>query len=198
MDNMPKPIRDVVFIEADPKKNAIKHLAPGVDIIIDTAFEPHATENVTQDGVVLQPPSKLRGGERVDLKAGDKVYTHHFLCDEDQSLELEGKKFYQLAYQMCYCRIREGKMKMLGDWNFIEPPKKEKEKTTNSGIIYNLAPASKEPQVGIARHINEKMREWGVSEGDSVYFTINSDYEILVEGKKYWRMRNVDIIGIKE
>ena len=196
MDNIPKPIKDVVFIEADPEKNAIKTLAPGVDILIDTAFEPHATETVTQDGTVLQPPSRLRGGGNVDLKAGDKVYTHHFLCDEDQALELEGKKFYQLAYQMCYCRIREGKMKMLGDWNFIEPIE-DKKKTTESGIIYNFTP-DKEPQVGVAKHINEDMRELGVKEGDLVYFTINSDYEILVEGEKFWRMRNVDIIGIKE
>ena len=84
---IPKPIRDVVFIQADPEKNATRKLTEDVEIVIDTAFHPHATEYVTQEGTVINPPTKLSNKQPVELKAGDYVYTHHFLCDEDQSLE---------------------------------------------------------------------------------------------------------------
>ena len=195
INQIPKPIKDVVFIQANPNKNATRKLTEDVEIVIDTAFHPHATEYVTQEGKVINPPTKLSNKKPVELKAGDYVYTHHFLCDEDQSLELDGKKFYQLHYELVHCIVNKGKIKMLSDWNLIEPIEK-KEQTTESGLVIVRLDNPKEPLSGTARHISKGLKDLGVKKGDKIYFSKDSDYEIIIEGKTYYRMRDRDILGI--
>jgi co-chaperonin GroES (HSP10) len=198
LPQVPAPIKDKVFILADKDKNARKQLGDtGVEILIDTAFEPHATENVTQEGIVLQPPSRLSSGKKVEIERGDYVYTHHFLCDDDQQIEHEGQKFFQLIYEYVHCKVKDGEITMVGDWNLIEPWE-EPEEVTPAGIILPNFDKPETPNMGIARHITDYMKDLGVEEGDKVYFTKNSDYEMIVEGVTYWRMRDQDIIGIAE
>jgi len=191
---VPRPLRDRVFIQADRTKNSIKKIGDS-EVVIDTAFEPHAAEHVTQEGVVLEAPGRLTSKKPIEVQRGDYVYTHHFLCDEDQQVELEGKKFYQLIYEYIHCKIKDGKITMVGDWNLIEPYEPP-DKVSPGGIILVHLEKDSEPKIGIARHTTEYIKEMGVKPGDKIYFTKNSDYEMIVEGKTYWRMRDRDIIGI--
>ena len=59
-----RPIRDFVFIEADAERGRKKKLEDGKEIFIDTDFNPHSTENATQDGIVRYIPTKLESGKR--------------------------------------------------------------------------------------------------------------------------------------
>lgn len=195
LPKVPEPIKDKVFIQANPTKNSVKKFDSGLEIHIDTAFEPHATEHVTQEGYVIAAPKKLSSGKPIEIKRGDYVYTHHFLCDEDQKVELDGEKFYQLIYEYIHCKVENGKITMVGDWNLIEPWEEPEEVSPGGIILVNLN-KPETPNIGIARHITDYMREMGVKEGDKIYFTKNSDYEMIVEGETYWRMRDQDIIGI--
>jgi len=188
---VPKPLTDRVFIFADPLMNTVSESG----IVIDNAFEQYATEHVTQEGTVLQPPQKLSNGQEIEIKRGDYVYTHHFLCDPTQRVQYGDHSFYQLTYELIHCKVKNGKITMVGDWNLIDPIE-EKEKVTKSGIILPVFKKDKEPKLGVARHLSSYMKELGVKPGDKVYFTANSDYEMIVEGVTYWRMRDRDIIGV--
>ncbi len=187
---VPKPIRDRVFIAADPFKNTVKDSG----IVIDNAFERYATEHVTQEGTVLQPPQKLSNGKEIEIERGDYVYTHHFLCDPDQKVQYGQHSFYQLLYELVHCKVKDGEVTMIGDWNLIDPITKE-ETITKSGIILPVFEKDNEPKLGIARHLSPYMQSLGVKPDEEVYFTSNSDYEIIIEGTTYWRMRDRDIIG---
>lgn len=194
LPEVPQAIRNTVFIQADPMLNAGRTLGD-TKIVIDQEFEPHATEHVTQEGTVLSAPQKLDSKKSIDLKRGDYVYTHHFLCDADEREVINGVGFYKMMYEMIHCIVKDGKITMLNDWNFIDPYK-EPEEVTKSGIILVKLAKDKDPKIGIARHISDYMKDMGVKSGDKIYFTRDSDYEMIVEGKIYWRMRDRDIIGI--
>lgn len=187
-----QPVKDFVYIEADPEKKHYKDLGNGKKIWVDAAFNPHEKENCTQDGIVRYIPIKLSTKKEIKLKAGDRVFCHHFLCDEDNLVEVNGKKLYRLNYEMIYCTLN-GKIKMLDGWNFVEPLEKKKP----SAII--IAPfQKKETLKGVLKHTNPSLIEKGAKEGDTIFFTRESDYEMIVEGETFYRMNNEDIIAVEE
>lgn len=187
-----QPIKEFVYIEADPEKNLYKDLGNGKKIWIDPAFNPHEKENCTQDGIVKYLPLKLTNKKEIKLKVGDHVYCHHFLCDKDHLSEISGEKLYRLPYDMIYCIINSnGKIEMLDRWNFVEPL----EKKEPSAIIFSPF-QKKETLKGILKHTNPAKKEEGAKEGDTIYFTRESDYEMIIEGEVFFRMNNEDIIAV--
>lgn len=47
---------------------------------------------------------------------------------------------------------------------------------------------SEEPLVGTIRYINDQLKDFGLKEGDEVYYAPDSDYEFTVDGEKLYRM----------
>ena len=189
------PIRDYVFIRADKDKAKNKTLAGGINIVIDTRFNPHHAGNVTQDGIVEYVPAKLSNKQKIEIKKGDKVFCHHFLCDEENQVEANGEILYHIIYESIFCKIVEEKIEMLGEHCLVEPTNEEKK----SSLIITPDSAIKESKnIGILRHMNKKLAEQGAKKGDTVAFTANSDYDIEVEGKKYYCMKDKDIIAVLE
>lgn len=185
-----KPVKDFVYISADPEKNRYKDLGNGKKLWIDGAFEPHSTEHCTQDGIVKYLPTKLSGKKKIELKVGDRVFCHHFLCDEDNLTTITGEPLYKLEYELIYCKLN-GKIEMLDGFNFVEPIIEGQ----ISKII--ISPFERKSAVrGILRHTNPAMIELGAKVGDTVYFTKASDYEMKVEGERYFRMGNEDIVAV--
>ncbi len=43
--------------------------------------------------------------------------------------------------------------------------------------------------------MNPWLKKQGIKEGDEVFFSTNSEYEMKIEGKKLLRMRNQDILA---
>ena len=187
-----KPIKDFVYLSADPEKNRYKNLGNGTKIWIDGAFNPHDTEHCTQDGIVKYLPVKLSKKKKIELKVGDRVFTHHFLCDEDNKTEITGEPLYKLEYDLIYCKYN-GKIEMLDGFNFVEPIVEGQ----ISKIIFS--PFERiSATTGILRHTNPAMIELGAKVGDTVFFSRASDYEMKVEGERYFRMSNEDILAVKE
>ena len=204
LTELDKPLRDFVFVRANPKKNAIREIAPGVKLVMDQTYEPHSMTHVTQDGIIKYIPRGFTQdylaelpSKAIDLEVGDHVYGHHFLCDDRVSntgIDSNGDGLYYIKYGELYCKVRAGDITMIGEWNLVDPVKVEAPETSIPGMVTQLKD-KKEPLKGTAVHINESLRALGITEGDEIYFDPDSDYEMMVDGKMYYRMENYFILG---
>ena len=102
---------------------------------------------------------------------------------------------YKIYWSDVYCRVRNGKLKMLHYWNLVEQKMEdEKDYTTKSGIL--TKPNMEEVELhGYIRYMNDWMRDQGIKEGDEVVFSENSEYDMNIMGEKLMRMRNFDILA---
>jgi len=191
-----KPIRDFVFIEADAERGRKKKLEDGTEIFIDTDFNPHSTENATQDGIVRYIPTKLESGKRMELSPGDHVYTHHFLCDEENKIMVNGKLLYMLRYESIYCKVVPTGIQMLENWNLVEPIEEDESNYKTASGIYIKSSPDVVKQNGTMRCPSPKIEECGVNEGDRVIFTKVADYPIKIEGQTLYRMEDRDILAV--
>ena len=159
-------------------------------------FQSHV---VTQDGIVVAVPTKLRNLKEVEISPGDHVYGHHFMCIDEKAVKINEEILYANDYDSLYCKIADdGAIIMLGSWNFIipvyEPLRKIK---TTSGII--LSPQHNERKnLGKVIHLNSELALQGVKKGDIVWFKDDREYEILIKEKMYYRIRNKDILSTVE
>ena len=83
-----KPLREF-YIKADPDKKTKREFNGG-EIIIDTSFKMFEHDNVTQDGIIVYLPEDINIGD-LKIQKGDHVYTHHFLCMEDNKIAVNGE-----------------------------------------------------------------------------------------------------------
>ena len=196
-----KPIRDEFFIKIEKEReDSVKF--NDTELYIDTSYD--AMRYARQYGVVVETPHYLTDGrgnrkENIDVEVGDTVYCHHFLVEENNKINLKGvENTYKLPYNMIYARKRGEELKMLVDWNFVEPfMEGDDEVETDSGIL--ISSNKKEVKNrGRLVHINEEMKSYGAKEGDVVVFTKNSDYKMKVEGEELMRMKNIDIMCVLE
>jgi hypothetical protein len=60
-------------------------------------------DNVTQDGIVHMTHEKAFDKSPVEIKKGDHIYCHHFLCHDDNKvifkIGLKEKVFYKMYYE---------------------------------------------------------------------------------------------------
>lgn len=193
-------IRDSVYIKTEKES---KHTLSfkNFKFNIDSEFNPFDDDIVTRCGVVVAAPLEAINSYTdeildVELKPGDIVYTHHFLTHDDNEAVINGEKVYQIRYEDCYCRVRDGKLKMLNEWNLIEPIK-EKEEDFRIGRVITKVDLSHDSSKGVLKNICSKMKNLGVKINDTIYFKKNRDYFITVGDKKYFRVNTRDIVATK-
>lgn len=190
-------IKDIVLIKAEKDKKAL-HKVEGTDITlqIPTHFREYDHDIATQDGIVYGVPLMVTGNKQIEIKEGDHVYCHHFLTNEEHKMEYFGEDIYQLQYDSIYCKIVDGEIETIGKWNLLEIVNEEEEKT-KSGLIVNANPKVIEG-IAIMRYPSKAMQEEGVVDGVKIKYNSggkrNAGYVILVEGKKYYRIGDDDII----
>ena len=188
-----KPIRDYFFVKVE-KKTEDTVTVNGTEIMIDTSYDP--LKLARQHGVVVETPRSLPEGVNLDIKKGDTVYCHHFLTQDENEIKFyEQNLVYKIYWSDVYCRVRNGKLKMLHYWNLVEQKMEdEKDYTTKSGIL--TKPNMEEVELhGYIRYMNDWMRDQGIKEGDEVVFSENSEYDMNIMGQKLMRMRNFDILA---
>jgi co-chaperonin GroES (HSP10) len=188
-----KPIRDYFFIKVE-KKTEDTVIINGEEITIDTSYDP--MKLARQYGVVVETPGALPDGIDLDIKEGDTVYCHHFLVEDENEVKFYKQELvYKIHWSDVYCRVRNGKLKMLYYWNLVEQKMEdENDFKTESGIL--LKPNMEEIELyGYIRHMNKEMKNMGVKEGDEVVFSKNSEYDMNIMGEKLMRMRNFDILA---
>ena len=189
-----KPIKDHFFIKVD-KKTEDTTIIGNTELVIDTSYDP--MKLARQYGVVVETPISLSKGVKLDIKEGDTVYCHHFLTENENEVKFyEQELVYKIHWSDIYCRVRNGKLKMLHHWNFVEQKTEDEESIkTKSGIF--LKPEVEDITLhGYVRHMNDWLKDQGVKIGDEVIFSENSEYDMKIEDNTLLRMRNQDILAI--
>ena len=188
-----KPIKDLYWIKVEKEtEDTIK--INGVEMYRDTSYDP--MKLARQYGTVYKTP--IHSSTDVDLEEGDKVWFHHFIPSAVNKVNYsDNDNVYQAEIQHIYLRKRgDDDFKALGHWNFVEQEVSEP-KESKSGIILETSNSDVELH-GKAVFINEELKEQGVGEGDRVFFSENSEYDMNIEGRDLLRMRNFDILAIYE
>lgn len=177
-----------VLLHSKKETNDEIKLGDGTVLIKDTTYEPE--KHAIQKLEVLAPPVKWN----MDIKKGDFVYVHHFVCmNESDYLWSKKEGIYWCPKDFVYARVRKGKVKMLGHWAFIKPIIEEGPRT-KSGIFLTPDAEVEVFQQGTIRYINKELKELGLKVGDRIGFSKNSEYDMEVEGETLYRMRTKDIL----
>jgi len=161
----------------------------GKQFILDPIFR--AYWNTVQMASVVASDSEY-------LEAGDTVYVHHFVSNPEHLLNIDGNYSWLEEFQI-YVRIRDNKMKVLGNYILVEPVTYGDEglQESKSGLMLTTKSVKdKVEKMGIIRFFGDAGKEAGLKDGDRVLFGKDCEYEILVEDKIYYRMELRDIITI--
>jgi co-chaperonin GroES (HSP10) len=192
-------------------------LKNGKRIILNYTFDP--LKHARQYGIVYQVPEWLPKGLEFDVKIGDKVYFHHMitastgnvsvdkkfanassqdLISDNKVRWLDEENLYSVHWDFIYARVRGEDIKMLHHWNFVEQKVQDEEEIKSETGIF-LKPGVEDIELyGYIRHLSDWMKEQGIKEGDEVVFSVNSEYDMKIEGEVLLRMRNEDILATVE
>lgn len=202
-----KLLREFI-IKAEKHKHFKKKLGD-TEIIIDTRWSEMETDYCTQDGIIVETPIISDRWNPYGLSKGDKVYCHHFLCDAENEIDVNGEKHYKLIFSDIYCIVKpDGEMVMVSDYNFCDPiydnedgfVYERDEKTgvtiqkTVSGIVTNTNVKADTKKARIA-HLSNEAKSLGLSVGDIIIYRKDCDYEIKIEGRIYYRVRTKDLLA---
>ena len=155
-------------------------------------------KHTNQDAIVRKIPYKLSRhmkGYDVEIKEGDRVFVHHFICRPDHWFEWEGDEYAELDYNHIYCKKEiGGEIEMIQDYIFLERAHFSEETCKTPGGLWLKSEPDEIQGCAYVRHINKYTE--GFKVGDLVSYSKLSDYEMSIDGTKYLRMRNGDITGI--
>jgi len=186
------PVGNEVYLKIEKETNDTITVN-GQELFLDTEFQ--RMWHARQWGEVRYFPRRFQKEEEdgIELQKGDKVYCHHFLIDNRQPSEIMGELLYFIPYTMCFCVVRDGEIHMLNQYILVKPVLEPEENyMTKSGIMIKSEPENME-RIGKVVKTNATSEDYGVREGAIVTFLNDSDYEMEIEGEKYWVMRNKEI-----
>ena len=132
--------------------------------------------------------------DRDDVEPGDIVWIHHFVDEQDIPWS-EGIGF--IEYNQVYCKMSEGKLTTLGNFVLVEPITNAELGMTRgpSGLITSMKKMTDNAErIGIVRLPSEQAVKFGLKDGDKILFNKNCEYEMLIDGKIYYRMELRDVI----
>lgn len=167
----------------------------GQDLYLANKF--NEFEHRVVEGEVVSTPMKYE----VDVQKGDTLYFHHHVVvDKGQKLMYDDDEIYMVnfhptmpyASQAFAYKDQDGEVHPLSNWVLLEPilagPKYK------SDVLQFVSFEEAVNERGIVTMVTAEMEEHGLSTGTIVGFSKNSDYEINIDGKKYWRMRLDDLL----
>jgi len=184
-------LNDAIYITCPDERSYLTKTEGG--IYLPTEQRKYEKDMVVQWGYVYSAPKSTRKGD-CPLKEGDKVYTHHFLQDEDNVTDLGKQQVFLMDIDQIYCRITDEGIEMVHGWIFVQPIHETEEDIDYNGIKIRTAP-QRLPSIGRVTHTNHTLEAQGVKKDDTVAFKTNREYEIIVEGDTYFRMRDTDILA---
>jgi co-chaperonin GroES (HSP10) len=183
-----------MFIVRLPKKFKDTISIAGQEMYLASKFDEFG--NRINYAEIVSTPAR----HEVGANPGDILYFHHHVCVE-KSLHLEDD-LYMVRYDPnggygshAYAyETPSGEIHMLSDWVFVEQPQKVTEKIVEGIIILE---EDKDADHGFIRYANKELAYLGAKVGDKVYFSQHSDYAMEVKGETLWRMRNDDLLYVR-
>lgn len=163
-----------------PKHKRYKEGKQMGDVVFETVTSIEDAKDVSKEAIVVAVPMNYNG----EIEVGDEVILHHniFRSYYDQM----GKMKYSRAhlyddYFQCVPEelflYKKDKWKANDDFCFIEPVTVDEDSLLDQELEHT----------GIVFISNEH------PEGMRIGFTPESEYEVWVDGKLYYRMRDVDV-----
>lgn len=155
----------------------------GIDFITSVSKEDHKSS--TRFAEVIETPLGYKG----EIVPGDLLVVHHnvfkFYYDM-RGRQRSGKSFlrddlFLVDDYQFYLYKHDGKWKAKDLFCFVEPVEKDSE-------YYLYTFGSKQPLVGIIKYSNDRLRKFGVNEGDLVTFIPDSEYEYTIDGCLLYRV----------
>ena len=159
----------------------------GKKLIINTTMDDH--KFVNRVGIVKSIP--LIG--ETDIKVNDEVIVHHNVfrrfynvkgIEKNSSSYFKEDKYF-CYYDQIFLYKHNNKWKAPGDFCFVKPIVK-KEKSI-------ISDQKEQKHIGILKYGNSSLKAFKISEGDVVGFSPSSEYEVLIDSDRLYRMRTKDI-----
>lgn len=188
------------FLVRLPKRFKDTITVAGKELYLDNRFDEF--NNRITKGEVVAIPKKYDTG----VSIGDTLYFHHHVVvDKGQKFQYDddAKDVYIVYYNpedirnsQAIAYKHDGVVKELG-WILLEPIEEDKETVLPSGLI--IVEKEETPKKeGRVAFDSLFFQENDVNIGDVVGFLKNRDYEIEIDGKKFWRMRHDDIVYVRK
>lgn len=158
--------------------------------------------NLTRMGEIIA----VKQGNPLGLEIGDTVVCHwnifkefidykHTVNPSPFCFDQVNKRFY-VSEDLIYGVIRDGKFQSVGNYCFIKPDVSYKPEKMDSGLIIPENAREKVDQVkGTLKYSCPDLEERGMKEGDTVYFTEDSDIVFNIMGEDLYRMEAEWIIA---
>lgn len=148
--------------------------------------------NRIMEAEIVAVPAKHETG----AKPGDLLYFHHTVALNDTFYL--GDDLYLVPYgpgggrmNLGHAYKNESGVHMIDQWIFLEPMESSKKITSD---VLELVQEDVQNDRGRVWGDSQELAREGLSKGDVVYFSKNSDYEMDVDGTKVWRMLIGDLM----
>lgn len=188
---------DLFVVELDKQTKDTIKTDSGLELYIDSKW--NEFEHRVTEGPVVSSPLKHKTG----VKKGDTLYFHHLVVMNEGQVLTGHEKHYLVRYDprqtinnqaIAYKSAKSGHIYPLAGWALLEPVEQDEEPGTTSDVIEVVK--LEQPKVRKARVAFDApwLKELGISIGDVVGIKKNRDYEITIDGNKYFRVRAEDIL----
>ena len=202
--------KDFVLLKVNARKHLTQKLGDlELDLAsdytkMDDAFIPDDDSLITYDGIIKAVPHAItkRAGIEIEVKVGDHVYFHHLCTDPENRRDYKGEECYYFNYvkdyvsyvtSNLYCKIVDGEIIMLGDWNLIEI-EKVKQQEVSSSILLPQRSLVKKENFGTIKCVSPNLKN-DLSPGDKVFVDPETIYTIYVEGEAYYAVSDRDVLA---
>ena len=187
------------FIVFVPQRLNDKIVVNGLELYVDPKYDEFSHRKTS--GEVVAVPLKYNTG----VKEGDTIYFHHHVVINGGQKMQYGEDLYLVRYSdaratenqaIAHKSKETGEVKPMKGWSLLTPYMEEAPKLSE---IIETVELTERPYInGIVAFDSEDLQDMGVKKGDIVGFKKNHDYEVDIDGEKYFRVRTEDLLYVKE
>ena len=192
---------DLFVVELDKQLKDTITTDGGLELYVDSKWN-EFKHRVTEGPVVCAPLKHDTG-----VEPGDTLYFHHLVVLNEGQVLTGHDKHFLVRYDsehtinnqaIAYKSAKSGHIYTLGGWALLTPVDQDSEPGAQSDLI-EVVKLTESP-VRKARIAFDApwLEELGIGTGDVVGIKKNRDYEINIDGIKYFRVRAEDILYVEE
>lgn len=181
---MKTPLKFIIEpVDGEIYKNTKK--VGDIDLVLNSSIEDHTSTN--REATVVSVPT-FYNGPVVD---GDTVLIHHNCFrrfyngrgEEKYSNKLVRDSTYMISEEEFFAYKRDGEWSMVEGYCLLKP-------IDNTDKLSNL---TEQEQHGELAFIDSELRKDNFLPGDIVCFRPDSEYEFIIDGIKYYRVRTKSV-----
>lgn len=141
----------------------------------------------------------------MEVQDGDKIYFHYNTITDGNEVPAMGENVYKLGYHHAICVVRDGIIIPIAGHIIVEASWEEgvqdlgdgkRGKVTAGGIVAELHDKPEYLTATVAFVCKPmKGEKIAVIPGDKIIYNIHADFEVEIEGKKYYVMKYWDILA---